>query len=363
MTGSLNIKLGSSGGGGSSTWGAITGTLSNQTDLDTALGNKQPLSANLTALSLVDAGASNGGSIQLSTGAIDGGGNGGTAGTLSLAGGDGFDDGTSYNGGNAGILSLNGAAGVSGYNGGSGGNITSSANGRYSGGSLTLNATSSNSGGSINTTAGGNLFMGAGNLTGPATSGTIFTREGGTMTGTLVLPAGSPSTPSLTLGDSTTGIYKVTTNAISFASNGAERFRVQATVVNSFVDFNISSSVSISSNSDVFLGRRSAAWWGLGIASATPIEQTLSGCDGSTSNVTGGILNISAGRGTGTGISGVLNFRSHAAAASGSTVNATPVNVLSIIRPGVIRITDIPTSSAGLSTGDVYSNAGILTIV
>jgi len=114
---------------------------------------------------------------------------------------------------------------------------------------------------------------------------------------------------------------------------------------------------------DLTICRRAAAWLGLGTASATPIEQTLSGCDGSGTNITGGILNISAGRGTGTGISGVLNFRSHAAAASGSTVNATPVNVLSIIRPGVIRITGIPTSSAGLSAGDVYSNAGILTIV
>jgi len=117
------------------------------------------------------------------------------------------------------------------------------------------------------------------------------------------------------------------------------------------------------SAADLMIRRRAAAWLGLGTASATPIEQTLSGCDGSGTNITGGILNISAGRGTGTGISGVLNFRSHAAAASGSTVNATPVNVLSIIRPGVIRITGIPTSSAGLSAGDVYSNAGILTIV
>jgi len=117
------------------------------------------------------------------------------------------------------------------------------------------------------------------------------------------------------------------------------------------------------SSVDLVLRRRASAWLGLGTAAASPIEQTLSGCDGLGTNVTGGILNISAGRGTGTGIAGVLNFRSHAAAASGSTVNATPVNVLSIIRPGVIRITGIPTSSAGLSAGDVYSNAGILTIV
>ena len=44
MTGSLNIKLGSSGGGGSTAWGAITGTLSNQTDLVAALALKADLS-------------------------------------------------------------------------------------------------------------------------------------------------------------------------------------------------------------------------------------------------------------------------------------------------------------------------------
>jgi hypothetical protein len=37
-------------GGGASVWGAITGTLSDQTDLDTALDNKQPLDAELTAI-------------------------------------------------------------------------------------------------------------------------------------------------------------------------------------------------------------------------------------------------------------------------------------------------------------------------
>ena len=40
-----------SGGGGSSTWGAITGTLSNQSDLQTALSGKQAASSNLTTYS------------------------------------------------------------------------------------------------------------------------------------------------------------------------------------------------------------------------------------------------------------------------------------------------------------------------
>ena len=45
---SIMPAAGSVGGGGA--WGSITGTLSDQTDLNTALGNKQPLDADLTAL-------------------------------------------------------------------------------------------------------------------------------------------------------------------------------------------------------------------------------------------------------------------------------------------------------------------------
>lgn len=36
------------GGGGGGTWGSITGTLSDQTDLNTALGNRQPIDSDLT---------------------------------------------------------------------------------------------------------------------------------------------------------------------------------------------------------------------------------------------------------------------------------------------------------------------------
>lgn len=160
------------------------------------------------------------------------------------------------------------------------------------------------------------------------------------------------------IGDGSGNTY-LNATAIRFSAGGTEHSNISAT------QFNLLASQPVAWNSNLFLVPRAAssAWLGMGAASATPIEQVFAGCDGSGSNITGGILNISAGRGTGTGIAGVLNFRSHAAAASSSTVNVTPVNVLSIIRPGVIRITGIPTSSAGLSTGDVYSNAGILTIV
>jgi hypothetical protein len=92
------------------------------------------------------------------------------------------------------------------------------------------------------------------------------------------------------------------------------------------------------SSADLMIRRRAAAWLGLGTAAASPVEQTLSGCDGLGTNITGGILNISAGRGTGTGIAGVLNFRSHAAAASGSTVNTSPVTVMQITNSTLVTL-------------------------
>jgi hypothetical protein len=114
-------------------------------------------------------------------------------------------------------------------------------------------------------------------------------------------------------------------------------------------------------NSDLFLNRKAAASFGLGSASATPIAQTFGAANGSGTNITGGTLNIGT-QGTGTGVGGRINLQHHAAGSSGSTLG-TLVDVLSIVGAGRVRITNIPTSSAGLSTGDIYSNAGILTIV
>lgn len=50
---SLDYMIDGSGGGG--TWGSITGTLSAQTDLQTALNGKQPLDADLTAIAALTA--------------------------------------------------------------------------------------------------------------------------------------------------------------------------------------------------------------------------------------------------------------------------------------------------------------------
>ncbi len=107
--------------------------------------------------------------------------------------------------------------------------------------------------------------------------------------------------------------------------------------------------------------RRADAHVGLGTASATPIAQTFGGAQGLGTDITGGALNIGT-RGTGTGTGGVINLQTHAAGTTGSTLG-TLVNVLSIVAPGQVKITGIPTASAGLASGTIWSNAGVLTIV
>lgn len=141
------------------------------------------------------------------------------------------------------------------------------------------------------------------------------------------------------IGASSTGITLNTTNTISWSSTG-----------------------SWFGAPDVYLSRKAAASLGLGVASATPIAQTLGGANGSGANITGGNITFEAGNGTGTGGSGSIIFRTAPAAASSSTAN-TLATILTIKRTGVLNVAGIPTSSAGLVTGDIYSNLGILTVV
>lgn len=49
--------------------------------------------------------------------------------------------------------------------------------------------------------------------------------DGDTMTGTLVLPAGTVSAPSLTFGDSTSGIYRSASGEVAITSGGTQRLR------------------------------------------------------------------------------------------------------------------------------------------
>lgn len=112
----------------------------------------------------------------------------------------------------------------------------------------------------------------------------------------------------------------------------------------------------------VILTARATATLQLGATSPTPAAQSLTGADGTGTNVAGGKLCLAPGRSTGNATPGIVALQGTSAGSSGTSLQ-TLVDVLSIIRAGVVRITGIPTSSAGLSTGDIWSDAGTLKIV
>ena len=141
-------------------------------------------------------------------------------------------------------------------------------------------------------------------------------------------------------------------------------------VYNNTVGFALESNVYLSwgggaatSTQRTFLtGALADATLQMGKASATPIDQVFKGPNGSGTNIAGGDVRVGPGQSTGNSTPATVVLQGTAAGASGTTAQ-TLVDVLTVVRQGVVRITNIPTSSAGLSAGDIYSNAGILTIV
>ena len=200
-------------------------------------------------------------------------------------------------------------------------------------------------------------FTAASIVTFPSGTVTLAQLGANTFTGQQVFPVGSQGAPALAIGASNTGIYSGSSSRIDLALGGASKH----TFWNDGSYYQNDTAAELRIANRVSLYGRASNHLGIGAASATPVAQTLGGAQGAGTNITGGDLNLGT-QGTGTGTGGRINLQTHAAGSSGTTLG-TLVNVLSIISPGVIRITGIPTSSAGLSSGDVYSNAGILTIV
>lgn len=92
------------------------------------------------------------------------------------------------------------------------------------------------------------------------------------------------------------------------------------------------------------------------------VNFNLTSITGTNASASGYNFSLNGARGTGTGIGGDIIFRTAPAGSTGTTQNPH-VDVMTIKGSGVVNIANIPTSSAGLSSGDIYSNAGILTIV
>lgn len=180
----------------------------------TASTTYQPLDADLTRLATLSTSSMTGGSFAMSptsqlflvkgNSMFDGDATtapGGSPGTVSLIGGNGYaESGSNYPGGDAGGISMGGGSAASGFSGGTGGNINTSGSGTYSGGNLNLNSSGTISAGSVTTSAGGSLTMGTANIAGGNIAGTILTTAGdgsaltgltaANLTGTLALANG-----------------------------------------------------------------------------------------------------------------------------------------------------------------------------
>lgn len=75
-----------------------------------------------------------------------------------------------------------------------------------------------------------------------------------------------------------------------------------------------------------------------------------------------GELRFAGARGTGSGVGGDIIFLTAPAGASGSAQNAL-VEQFRIRQNGRINMANLPTSSAGLATGDIWNNSGVINIV
>ena len=100
------------------------------------------------------------------------------------------------------------------------------------------------------------------------------------------------------------------------------------------------------------MARKSAGTIGFGTATATPVNYTLCGNDGSGSNITGGTLTFAAGNGTGTGGSGPINLQTAATGSSGSTAN-TLRTVLQVKADGSL---DSPTMTVEAAVATASTN-------
>ncbi len=120
---------------------------------------------------------------------------------------------------------------------------------------------------------------------------------------------------------------------------------------------------------DTFFMRTAAASARMGKeAASSQVSQIFGACGariGTDTNTTPtNTFTLAGPYNTGTGTGGDLRLGVYGTNGASGTAIGTLNTVLTIVAARkVVNISSIPTSSAGLSAGDVYSNAGILTIV
>lgn len=204
------------------------------------------------------------------------------------------------------------------------------ADGRLSSNIPLLNATNTFTGRAINSVNGA--------VSAPAVtlSGTIY--SGGSATTTkphlLLEPSGATST-----GWSTSGTMLGINAATGFGGfliaaqiNASTRFTVEASGGNvlSSGSMTIGASQPLTWNGRASLYSEAAGILQIGVDAAAPAEATYKGADsrsGTDTNTAGGILNIAAGRGTGTAAGGELRLQTSAPTTSGSAAGTLTTRV------------------------------------
>ena len=147
---------------------------------------------------------------------------------------------------------------------------------------------------------------------------------------------------------------------------GYQLFRVGSTGV---IGWSSSQFNPDTSAADLSLVRTAAASLQIGASLVSGwVSQTIAAGGGrigtDTNNSPTNTLTIAGSISTGTGTGGNLRLGVYGTNGTSGTAIGTLNTVLTVVAARkVINIAGIPTSSAGLSSGDVYSNAGILTIV
>ncbi|CAB4165003.1 hypothetical protein UFOVP817_24 [uncultured Caudovirales phage] len=177
--------------------------------------------------------------------------------------------------------------------------------------------------------------------------------------GAFNVPWISTRNGSVGLGSENTTLLQMIVNTFEYAALGLTSFQV-----GSGHSFSWSSGATVGniSSTRAQLTSPASETVQMGATSATPATQTFKGPNGSGTNIAAGKICLAPGQSTGNATPAVLALQGTAAGTSGTTAQ-TLVDVLSIIRQGVVRISNIPTSSTGLSTGDIWSDAGTLKIV
>lgn len=172
---------------------------------------------------------------------------------------------------------------------------------------------------------GGTLETASFTLTVPATGTAALLGVSNTFTAQQLFPDGSASAPGISFASDTgVGIRRPAAGQMAFSSGTFDwgaylsgRFALGGSTYLAW-----SSLSGATGSADVFLRREAANVLQQGADSAPPADQTFKGPDGSGTNIAGASLTIAAGKGTGAGAGGNLDFQTAPIGASGSSANA-----------------------------------------